>query len=490
MTKLYPVFLVVLFLSLSACCKKVNTPKELSHNKIEVPDYGTVFPNDKVQRIDILLDSVEWNKIVSNLKGNSRGIPARPIGSTGDHPPFKDGRMPIPPHKSTKSDISDGHHPPLHSMPKKNQSNPIWVESEIKFNNIIWSHVGIRVKGNSSLHSTYNKGSKKYSFKLDFDQFEDSFPSIKNQRFFGFKQLNLNNNFDDPSMIREKLAADLFRDFGLVAARASFYEVYVDFGTGKSECLGIYTLLEEMDDTPIKTQLATKKGNLYKPENRVATFEKDHFEEDDLNKKNNRSKNDYSDIKTVHNILHRTNRTTAPDQWKSDLEAVFNVDIFLKWLAANATIQNWDSYGRSAHNYYLYNNPADSLLTWIPWDHNEAFQKGKGGGALDLSLDLHNGNWPFIEYILSIPQYRERYNSYLYLFTKEVFSAKQMTKLYTQYAQLLTPYIQTKNESKLIPNDKSQFDLAIDFLKKQVQDRNEAVNSYLNNAPKLVYNNE
>ena len=57
--------------------------------------------------------------------------------------------------------------------------------------------------------------------------------------------------------------------------------------------------------------------------------------------------------------------------------------------AVNGVMQNWDTYGRMAHNYVVYNDPGTGLLTWIPWDSNEALKDGNGpqGGALTLSLD-------------------------------------------------------------------------------------------------------
>lgn len=57
-------------------------------------------------------------------------------------------------------------------------------------------------------------------------------------------------------------------------------------------------------------------------------------------------------------------------------------------------MQNWDTYGRMTHNYYLYNNPESGKLEWIPWDNNEALQDGKMGGALSLSLSEVGVNWP------------------------------------------------------------------------------------------------
>lgn len=110
--------------------------------------------------------------------------------------------------------------------------NPITVEAQIFYDDTQWYNVGIRYKGNSSLTSTWSSNNGKLSFKLDFDEFEDLYPDIKNQRFFGFKQLSLKNNYADSALIREKVASDIFMDSGIATAHTAFYEVYVDYGDG------------------------------------------------------------------------------------------------------------------------------------------------------------------------------------------------------------------------------------------------------------------
>ena len=77
-------------------------------------------------------------------------------------------------------------------------------------------------------------------------------------------------------------------------------------------------------------------------------------------------------------------RISNAEAWRAGLEAVFDVDGFLNWLAVNTVIQNWDTYGLMSHNYYLYNDPISGLLTWIPWDNNEAFKTGNMRTALSL----------------------------------------------------------------------------------------------------------
>ena len=166
----------------------------------------------------------------------------------------------------------------------------------------------------------------------------------------------------------------------------------------------------------LKDQFGSEDGNLYKPEGKAATFAMGTFNIYEMEKKNNKEKADYSDVIALYNRMNSSLRTTDSEQWKSDLNTLFNVDVFMKWLASNIIMQNWDTYGIMHHNYYLYNNPANGKLSWIPWDNNEALYEGKRGGALSISLNEVTNNWPLIRYLLDIPEYREDYKLYLQQF--------------------------------------------------------------------------
>ena len=123
-----------------------------------------------------------------------------------------------------------------------------------------------------------------------------SIQRVKTRDFTDFKQLNLNCNFHDNSLVKEKVAYDLLRDFGVSAPEASFCLIYIDYGDGPVS-YGIYTIVEEVDDTLIKTQF-TKGGNLYKPEGNGATFASGSYNEDDLNKKTNKKDSDFPMLKS------------------------------------------------------------------------------------------------------------------------------------------------------------------------------------------------
>ena len=244
--------------------------------------------------------------------------------------------------------------------------NPIWTPITVSFNGETWWEVGFRYKGNSTLAMGWADGRDDLPFKLDFDEFEDELPALDNQRFYGFKQLSFsNNNFFDPSLQREKVTADIFRDAGVPAPQTAFYAVHVDKGDGEgAQYWGLYTAIELPDDTLIETQFDDDDGNMYKPAGDGASFAFGSFDEVNFDKETNRDSG-YDDVLAVFKALHAESRLSDPSVWRAGLEAVFDVAGFLRWLAANTLLQNWDTYGVLAHNYYLYADATSGQLVWI-----------------------------------------------------------------------------------------------------------------------------
>lgn len=402
---------------------------EATHSNDVDPNYEEVFPDDEVLRLDITIEASDWTAMQANLAAN--------IGTGG-------GRGPV-----------------------ELDFDPIWVPCSFVFKGIEWYKVGIRYKGNSSLRNAYQSNTDKYPFKIDFDEFEDTYPAIKNQRFYGFKQLNLSNNYSDASFMREKVAADLFREFGVPSAHASFCAVYLDRGNG-SNFIGMYSLVEEIDDSVPDTQFEDGEGNLYKPEGTGATFASGSYNDAEMYLKTNEDIGDYSDVRAFYDVLHDGDRVSNPEQWKSALESVFDVNQYLKYLAANGVIQNWDTYGRMTHNYFLYNE--NGRLVWIPWDNNEAFQVGKMGGALSLALTEVGSDWPIIRYIIDVPEYEEQYKVHLRNFADQVFEPTKMIALYSTYEALISTYATQENAG---------FSSAVSSLKTHASTRKEVVDDFL-----------
>lgn len=427
-----------------------TTHEKLSTDEI-IDNVDVVFASNEVQKIRIVIESENWTIMNDDLDQLSSEL--------GNSTDFSDLDNPI----FVPSEV-------LHYS----EEDETWTE---------WYKVGIRFKGNSSL---YNANSKKLPFKLDFDEFEDQYPAIKNQRFYGFKQLNLKNNYNDASQMHEVVANELFRDYGLVGAHSSFYAVYLNVDDSDDESndiyYGLYTLVEEVDDTVIETQYYDNDGgNLYKPEDDAGTFASGTYDEDEYGLKTDEDET-YADIKALYDVINDDLRTSDSDAWKTDLEALFDVDIFLKWLAANSVMQNWDTYGVMSHNFFLYNNPTTGKFEWIPWDNNEALDDHNL--ALSLSMSSVNADdWPLIGYILDQDDYQSTYQDYIKEFTTSYFDGSDSDEYnvnneFTAYETLLADYVAAEGSNYTFTSAR-EFANAVADLIDHTQDRYDAAINYV-----------
>ncbi len=421
-----------------------------THSKSADPNYEVVFPEDAVNTITITIDPDEWQAMLDNMtatygKPGSKGEPGDSgRGEPGDRPPGRGqgeqggfgqffGRI--------VSNFTGG--PPGGPGPGGDDSskeNPIWAIATIQFEGDVWTDVGVRFKGNSSLKNAWSSGSLEMPFKLDFDEFEDENPTIKNQRFYGFKQLSLSNNFNDATFMRDAVTSDIMAEAGIASAETAFYNLYVDYGEGPVS-FGLYTMIEVIDNTVIDRVFGSDDGNIYEAEGRAVSLAEGTFDgiSAGFQKENNEDKADWSDIETLYTALHSDTRKTDPYAWKAELEAIFDVDTFLHWLAINTVIENWDTYGAMTHNFYLYNNPETSQLTWIPWDHNEALKEGRRSN-MTLDMDAVGDEWPLISYLLADSDYYDVYTNYVDETITTVFKTDAMAAKYQEIADLIEPY--------------------------------------------------
>lgn len=391
----------------------------VTHGSGVAPNYDVVFPQQAVNTLEIAMTAAQWTAIRANMRtilGSDFGQPA-PAG---------------------------GGVPPTAQRP-----DPDYVDVTLTFNGRRWTHVGFRLKGNSSLNAAWRQGNYKLPFRLHFDWFEAQFPGIGNQRFHGFQELSMSPAFNDQSLIREKTAADLFRAAGIPSAATAFTRVFIDFGSG-TRYVGVYTMVEVIDDTMVARAFGDASGNIYKPTSNLRTFSATQFE-----KKNNLAVPDFGDVQRLVTALNDPVRTTDAAAWRARLEATIDMPHAIRWLAVNTAMVNWDTYGAIAHNYYLYGHPTRRLV-WIPWDLNEALNGSPGvtgtpggtgapvpGGPRGMSLSMNEASataWPLIRYIADDPVYAAQYRAALRDFVTRVFTTDAMNAMLDRNTALVAPH--------------------------------------------------
>lgn len=422
-----------------------------THGKKADPNYELLFGNsdNEVLRMDIVIAPSDWQAMMDDLT-DAFG----PFGSIigGCNIPTFDPTDPW--------DIMNG-------------ENPIYVPANLVFKGITWYHVGLRFKGNSSLQRAWLMGSYKMSMRFNMDKYEDDFPEIKNQRFYGFDKLGLVSSNLDNSLIREKIGGTVYRDMGVPVAQTAFCRVFIDYGEGK-KYFGLYTLQEIPADPMLDTRFIEDGGNLYKPDGLAASFAS--WNPEAFDKENNEDEADFSDVRELYDVLHSDRKDEAA--FKAAIEDVFDVDGFLRYLAVNQVICNWDTYGHLAHNYYLYHDPGDDLIHWIPWDFTAAMIPPAQSMMPPLSLELAplevSRLWPLIRFLIDIPEYHGQYVSYVKETIDKCFYPERMQPIFAKAKELIRPYVTgTYGEVKGYTNllRKSDFENDFVILDQHVEDR-------------------
>jgi len=271
-----------------------------------------------------------------------------------------------------------------------------------------YSGVGIRFRGNTSLNA------QKKSFKINIDKYVD-------QNFYGLSELNLIGNQNDPSLLRAKLCWDFFRDAGVPACRTSYIRIYVN-----ETYMGVYLHVEQIDNRFADVRFDDGTGNLWKclygSDLNYQGSNPTLYTDDAYDLVENEFQNNYSELAQFINVLNNTPLALLP----CELEKVFNVHDYLKIMAADMLLGNWDNYIFNKNNFYLYHNEKTGKLEYIPYDLDNTLGidwVGVDWGQRNLYNWTTSSNRPLFTRLLQIPAYRNEFSNYVNEFVANTFNA-------------------------------------------------------------------
>ena len=118
-----------------------------------------------------------------------------------------------------------------------------------------FKNVGIRGKGNTSLSTVSSMDSDRYSFKIEFDQYDST------KSYYGLDKLSLNNLIQDNTMMKDYLVYQMMNEFGVAAPLCSY--VYI---TVNGEGWGLYLAVEAVEESFLQRNYGNDYGDLYKPD--------------------------------------------------------------------------------------------------------------------------------------------------------------------------------------------------------------------------------
>jgi len=118
-----------------------------------------------------------------------------------------------------------------------------------------YKNVGIRAKGNTSLSSVAAYGNNRYSFKIEFDQYDST------KSYYGLDKISLNNVIQDNTYMKDYLCYQMMGAFGVPSSLCSY--VYI---TVNDEDWGLYLAVEGVEESFLQRNYGSDYGELYKPD--------------------------------------------------------------------------------------------------------------------------------------------------------------------------------------------------------------------------------
>jgi len=132
-----------------------------------------------------------------------------------------------------------------------------WVEATLVYDDQEYGPIAIRLKGENSFEAFRSKP----SIKVDFNRYQE----LELRGLTGFTLNNMNNDY---SMMHERMAYRVYREFGVPAYRANHALVYVQELNGEGTVVsdrfyGLYALLENANRKMIGRWFDDKDGSLW-----------------------------------------------------------------------------------------------------------------------------------------------------------------------------------------------------------------------------------
>jgi hypothetical protein len=229
--------------------------------------------------------------------------------------------------------------------------------------------------------------------------------------------------------MREAVTGSLHRFMGVPAPRHTFARMCVN-----GKYFGLYSIVEHVDDGFFKGVMGLDSaGNMY--EGAVVKSGTGDLQRRDGDPSTayagkgyklmrNATGGDFSDLGKFIDAIHGTDIKGSPGsaEWKRNLESVFDVKTFLRWMAVNNLVGGWDNYYWNPNNYFLVNakgkgteGQSQPAFRWIAVDLDNSFGLQFNGvdyrnaSIVDWESVRDGVKLPLVTHVLKDKEYKTYY---------------------------------------------------------------------------------
>jgi hypothetical protein len=208
--------------------------------------------------------------------------------------------------------------------------------------------IGIRKKAWCGSHDSVKPG-----LRIRFE--DNSKDQARDQ--IGVADLVLNNNKQDPAVIRQCIAYSIARAGGVAAPRCNLAQVSVN-----GQQLGVYSNVEPVKKPFLAERFGSKDGNLYELEGEdFLDWAPDRIEYEG-----------YSADESKADLRQAIQEINQPGL--AGIERWIDVDQFLQFWAMEIAVGHLDGYAGAHNNTYVYRDAANGRFRFAMWGTDRAFE--------------------------------------------------------------------------------------------------------------------
>ncbi|MFD1708820.1 CotH kinase family protein [Siminovitchia sediminis] len=288
--------------------------------------------------------------------------------------------------------------------------------------------------------------------------------------FRGAKELHLNSEYNDRSLIRNKLSLDFFSEIGVLAPHSQHVLLKIN---GKMS--GLYLELESVDEHFLKKrQLA--EGAIFYAVDGDANFslisDLDKETKKSLSLGYERKYGTVDDGFYLEKMIYDIN-TLSNQEFKKEIKNIIHVDKYLRWLAGIVFTQNYDGF---VHNYALYRNKETGLFELIPWDYDATWGRDVNGRYMDAGYVPIEGYNTLTARILDVDEYRKDYRNLIKGMLDQEFTLDFLQPKIEDLHQFIRPYVLM---DPYVKDKIDDFDSELQFIVQFIKDRRDYLTSRL-----------
>lgn len=276
------------------------------------------------------------------------------------------------------------------------------------------------------------------------------------------KEIHINAEYKDPSLLRNKLSLDFFNEIGCLSPKSQFVNIKLN---GKNE--GLYLELESVDENFLKDR-QLPQGPIFYAVDGDANFSLMSDLDKDIKKSlkvgYELKYGETQDELYLQNMIIKIN-TISKAEFENEIMKYINVDQYLRWLAGVIFTQNFDGF---VHNYSLYQNSETRLFEIIPWDYDATWGRDVNGKVMEADYLRIEGFNTLTARILDVKIFRRQYKNLLKEIIINQYNVDYLKPKIQSLHDLIRPYVQKDPYKK---DDIDLFDMETEYILEFIEAR-------------------